>query len=130
MIALWCPMWGAFKTAYPQWMKLKPSTPITPSPQHTQPSSSSVPSSPPTSPHLSAQQPQQHAHISIPDLPVSPCFQIFGFDLMLDDQLQLWLLEVNAQPSMHIDAPYDLGVKVSELFSFRYIHRYMCSFFV
>ena len=40
------------------------------------------------------------------------CFQILGFDVMFDDNLKPWLLEVNASPSVSADSPIDLAVKV------------------
>ena len=48
------------------------------------------------------------------------CFDLFGFDILLDAQLKLWLLEVNLSPSLATDSPLDLFIKgnlVSELFN-------------
>ena len=48
-------------------------------------------------------------------LPVRSGFQLFGFDVMLDEAAKPWLLEVNADPSIHTDSPLDLRVKGSML---------------
>eukprot|EP01060_Flectonema_neradi_P005990 TRINITY_DN14005_c0_g1_i1.p1 TRINITY_DN14005_c0_g1~~TRINITY_DN14005_c0_g1_i1.p1 ORF type:complete len:853 (+),score=199.38 TRINITY_DN14005_c0_g1_i1:110-2668(+) len=40
------------------------------------------------------------------------CFQILGFDVMFDEDLKPWLLEVNASPSVSADSPIDLAVKI------------------
>ncbi|CAH1407878.1 unnamed protein product [Nezara viridula] len=39
------------------------------------------------------------------------CFEVLGFDLILDNTLKPYLLEVNHSPSFHTDAPIDREVK-------------------
>jgi len=41
------------------------------------------------------------------------CFEILGFDIMLDDKLKPWLIEVNHLPSFAADTPLDLKIKTS-----------------
>jgi len=36
-----------------------------------------------------------------------PCFQILGFDVLLDSKVQPWLLEMNDHPSIRIDLSFD-----------------------
>ncbi|XP_078483142.1 tubulin polyglutamylase ttll6-like isoform X1 [Ciona intestinalis] len=46
----------------------------------------------------------------------SACFEILGFDVMLDKKLKAWLLEVNHSPSFHTDAKLDKEVKEGLLY--------------
>lgn len=39
------------------------------------------------------------------------CFQILGFDVMIDANLKPWLIEVNHAPSLATDSAFDLTVK-------------------
>ena len=38
-------------------------------------------------------------------------FEIFGFDIFIDDTLKPWLLEVNHTPSFTTDTPLDENIK-------------------
>ena len=39
------------------------------------------------------------------------CFEILGFDILVDSDLKPWLLEVNLSPSLACDSPLDLSIK-------------------
>ena len=41
----------------------------------------------------------------------SRCFEVLGFDIMLDEKLQPYLIEVNHLPSFGTDAPLDKAIK-------------------
>lgn len=43
------------------------------------------------------------------------CFQLLGFDVLLDAACNPWILEVNADPSLATDSPLDLSVKAAVL---------------
>lgn len=48
------------------------------------------------------------------------CFELLGFDVLIDDNLKPWLLEVNLSPSLNTDSEIDLKVKstlLSDLFN-------------
>lgn len=39
------------------------------------------------------------------------CFEILGFDIILDEKLKPWILEVNHSPSFSTDTPLDFKIK-------------------
>lgn len=39
------------------------------------------------------------------------CFELFGFDILIDKNLKPWLLEVNVLPSLSSSSPFDKSVK-------------------
>lgn len=41
----------------------------------------------------------------------STCFEMYGFDVLVDDQLRPWLLEVNICPSLSSGSPLDKRIK-------------------
>mmetsp|Transcript_165650 Transcript_165650/g.402545 ORF Transcript_165650/g.402545 Transcript_165650/m.402545 type:complete len:1046 (+) Transcript_165650:104-3241(+) len=43
------------------------------------------------------------------------CFELYGFDVLMDADLKPWLLEVNLSPSMQADSPLDWQIKSSLL---------------
>ena len=43
------------------------------------------------------------------------CFQILGFDVMIDYKCRPWLLEVNQSPSFSTDSPLDYKIKKTVL---------------
>lgn len=56
----------------------------------------------------------------------SSCFQLFGYDIMLDSDLNPWILEVNLSPSFATDSPLDYEIKanlVSDMFNLVGVRR-------
>lgn len=45
------------------------------------------------------------------DLDNSMCFQVLGFDIMIDHKCKPYLIEVNQSPSFATDSPLDYKVK-------------------
>ena len=43
------------------------------------------------------------------------CFEVYGFDVLLDQDLKAWLLEVNVCPSLSSSSPMDKRIKTSML---------------
>jgi len=55
------------------------------------------------------------------------CFELLGFDILLDSDMKPWLMEVNLSPSLATESPLDLKIK-SNLFvdtmNLACIHKY------
>lgn len=46
--------------------------------------------------------------------------ELFGFDVILDENLKPWIVEVNISPSLHSSSPLDVSVKgqmIADLFN-------------
>ncbi|KAL0487641.1 tubulin polyglutamylase TTLL5 [Acrasis kona] len=53
------------------------------------------------------------------DKRIDSCFELYGFDVMIDADLKPWLIEVNIMPSLSCSSPLDRKIKfkvLSELF--------------
>jgi hypothetical protein len=60
--------------------------------------------------------PEGFAHPNHP----SNCFELLGFDILIDNQLNPWLLEVNLSPSLACESPLDQRIKgelIADLFT-------------
>ena len=53
--------------------------------------------------HYKSSQPDDYAQ--------SICFEILGFDVLVDERLKPWLLEINYTPSFTTDTPLDKVIK-------------------
>lgn len=55
------------------------------------------------------------------------CFELFGFDILIDSDLKPWLLEVNLSPSLATDSPLDLTIKstlLTDMFNMVGVRRF------
>lgn len=39
------------------------------------------------------------------------CFELFGFDILIDSELKPWLMEINLTPSLACESPLDFQIK-------------------
>ena len=44
------------------------------------------------------------------------CFELYGYDILIDDNLKPWLMEINLTPSLAVESPIDMVIK-SQLIS-------------
>jgi tubulin polyglutamylase TTLL5 len=61
-----------------------------------------------------------HSALEIFSVNNESCFELFGFDVLIDSDLNPWLMEVNFAPSLNTDSLLDLKVKskvLSDLFN-------------
>lgn len=68
---------------------------------------------------ISAENNLLNAYTNLIQTTKNPCFEIFGFDILLDSNLNAWLIEVNLSPSLNCDSPLDLKIKgelIAEIF--------------
>ncbi|CAN9498588.1 unnamed protein product [Ophioblennius macclurei] len=58
-----------------------------------------------------ASEPYVNSNLKTHVRSASSCHELFGFDIMLDENLKPWILEVNISPSLHSNTALDLSVK-------------------
>ena len=42
---------------------------------------------------------------------INSLFELYGFDILIDEKYKAWLIEVNINPSLHCTSPLDLNIK-------------------
>ena len=51
---------------------------------------------------------------------INNSFELYGFDILIDENFRAWLIEVNVNPSLHCTSPLDLSIKtdlISDIFN-------------
>ena len=54
-------------------------------------------------------------------------FELYGFDIMIDENFKCWLIEVNVKPSMQCTSPLDLDIKtnlITDIFNIVGVYPY------
>nr|XP_018671635.1 tubulin polyglutamylase TTLL5 isoform X1 [Ciona intestinalis] len=54
------------------------------------------------------------------------CIELYGFDILIDENLKPWILEGNLSPSLACDAPLDLKIKSSMVADFFSLAGFLC----
>lgn len=56
---------------------------------------------------------ENHVYSSVKKLSLhrNNCFEVFGYDVLLDSQFKPWLMEINLSPSLACDSPLDMEIK-------------------
>uniref|UniRef100_H2ZF24 Tubulin--tyrosine ligase-like protein 5 n=1 Tax=Ciona savignyi TaxID=51511 RepID=H2ZF24_CIOSA len=54
------------------------------------------------------------------------CIELYGFDILIDENLKPWILEGNLSPSLACDAPLDLKIKSSMVADFFSLAGFSC----
>ena len=61
---------------------------------------------------------QNYKDISINKM--NSLFELYGFDILIDEKFRAWIMEVNVNPSLHCTSPLDLSIKtdlISDIFN-------------
>ena len=51
---------------------------------------------------------------------INNSFELYGFDILIDENYRAWIMEVNVNPSLHCTSPLDLSIKtdlISDIFN-------------
>ena len=44
---------------------------------------------------------------------IRKCFELYGFDILIDENYKPWLMEVNISPSLNLSSPLDYQIKIN-----------------
>jgi len=57
----------------------------------------------------------------------SNCFEVYGYDIMIDSDFKPWLIEINLSPSLACESQLDQQIKsqlVADVFNLVGVHRF------
>lgn len=55
------------------------------------------------------------------------CFELFGYDILIDSDLKPWLIEINLSPSLACESPLDITIKsnlIADIFNMVGVKKY------